>query len=265
MKMKKEIPIFIALFFFLSPSFLFAYSLPLPRNTTKAAEQDMNLNGIPYFIEAYQSSLSYEELTSFYKADLSKAGFILVSEESAGKVFVFSHPQSQENLALYIDDKRKDLINISVSQWKGDFLKPETEQVSPGEEAKEDSPGKDLPGVPRYPESIRISSIEKGILKNASYRTVDEKEEVRSFYETRMPALGWQRAAEDILAKQKAGEILAGDRRFAEGSFLFYTKKNSVCGILIIDGSSGDCSQQGCSSQSGQEGSIIGILQLSKE
>ncbi len=263
MKIKKERLIVITLIFFLSKSVILAYTLPVPGNTIRKAEQKINLNNIPYTVEVYQSGLSYEELISFYKANLTEAGFILVNEDRVSKILVFSHPKSQENLALRIDDIRKDLTNISVSQWEGSLLKPETLQISQGEKAKKDSPGKDLPEVPRYPGSIRISSIEQGIMRNVAYRTADGKEKARSFYETKMPALGWQRFSEDALAKQKAAEILGGDRRFAEGDFLVYTKKNSVCGILIIDGS-GRCSPQGCS-QEDQEGSIIGLLQLSKQ
>ena len=265
MKMRLRLYIIIFIFVCLLGNNITAwgYTLPLPQNTIKQHKEEMRFNNIPYTLQVYQSQLYPDEIISFYKENLLSQGFILFIEDKVTNTLMFHRPQSNDNLAItIIKGGQGDLTSLSVSHWRGDLSKYR-DSSSSSREITKDALGKDVPGIPRYPGSIRISSVKRGPMKNASYRIPDAtKEEIVSFYEREMSSRGWQRFSGDVFAKQKASKLLPGDKRLAGSDFLLFEKKDSLCGIMVTPEIEG-CGPEGCGPEGcGPEDNVVGILLL---
>ena len=236
--------------FLLITNLAFGYTLPVPTNTVKESEQALDINNIPYTTQAYLSQLSLEEAASFYKENLPKQGFALVNEYEETHTLIFSNPAFNDNLAILIENAPENKVSIKISSWHGELITTK-EQVDKLDLTK-DAPGNDVPGVPRYPGSIRVSAVSFSGMKNASYMSQDEKEKILSFYETEMPAQGWKNHGVGDLAKQKAADLLGGNNGLAQSEFLFFEKKDNFCGILITEAGAG------------AKGNMVGILLIPK-
>ncbi|MCM8801119.1 MAG: hypothetical protein NC912_03790 [Candidatus Omnitrophica bacterium] len=250
--MKARLLIFI-FFLTIAQSEALSYNLPIPEDTAEGGEQEVNFNGISYIMKSYQSQLSCEEIISFYKRNLINQGFILISEDKIRKFLQFRNPKLKENLMLIIGEEEDGLTDYFLNSWKGDKLFPQALTSERGQE--KDFPGKDLPEVPRYPVSTRLTSIELGPMKNASYKTSHSPQEIITFYETNMPSYGWKRIGQDY--SQEASRFFEGHSLFdilAKGNFLLFEKKNTICGIMVASGSdTGGCSGGSCCTSSACE------------
>ena len=253
--MKVKLFLIFILFVFLREATASAYESPVPKDTIKQNEQEFIVNSQPQTLEFYQSKASLEEIISFYKENLSRQGFILFNEDKLNQVVIFIKPSTKENLVFHIDSIKDDLTHYSISRSKGNLL-----MQSPNELKKKvdtDAPGRDVPGIPRYPDSIRISNMENYGMINAVYKTPHKKEEIISFYENKMPSYGWKRFSQESLVQKKASKILGEESLFSSSESLLFEKAKALCGIVVV--SISGC-QQGCLPGVSSEGSMVSIL-----
>lgn len=224
--------------FLLIASLASGYTLPVPPNTVKEDEIEANINNIPYTTQVYLSELPLGEVVSFYKENLPKQGFSLSGENENTQALVFSHPVLKDNLAIVVENTPENKILIRISNWHGELVKEEAAKP----DFTKDVPGSDVPGVPRYPSAVRISSVSYGEMKNASYTSQDEKEKILSFYKAQMPAYGWKNPGVEAQAKQKIGEMFGEDSGIAQSGLLFFENKNMLCNIVVAEAC---CGKQG--------------------
>jgi hypothetical protein len=242
--------IIFLLVFFLGSTMAIAYTLPLPDNTVKeeADETQAEANNTRFDLAVYRSRLPAQEILSFYKENLAKAGFRLLTEDKKAKYLYFANPESDERFFILADDTIGDEVYIRVSHWYGnppdyrDFL---------SEGGKKDMLGKDLAGIPRYPGAVRLSSLEYGGMQTASYKSDDRKEAIVSFYESRMISSGWKKLSTADSGRRKAVELLRMPGNTNEGATLYFEKKGRFLSILV---------QEACC---GQKGRAISIVEIS--
>jgi len=243
---------FIISILFLSSGIVWGYELPLPEYTRKELQQEVSVNNIPYTMFVYQSQLPSQEVISFYKQRLSEEGFILFSEDKPSNVLIFSRPQSKDGVMLRIEDRPDGSTYISVSYWKGNLCK-QTKRMAALRKMGKDTPGRDIPGIPRYPGSVRVMSTEYGLMDIAVYATTDTKQQVLSFYKSQMVSQGWKQLQLDSLAdkNKRVRNLLSSTMISLQRQMLMFKKGDILCGIGV--GSSSRCAH--CY---GQEGSLAG-------
>jgi len=100
--------------------------------------------------------------------------------------------------------------------WPGDVsglrsASPETERNLP----QSDTPGRDIPGVERYPQSVRVKYERYGLgeseVVEVSYLTDSSIEDVRDFYEGDARGRGWHTEGADVHAGEELGILLSRD------------------------------------------------------
>jgi len=117
-------------------------------------------------------------------------------------------------------EKGGEILNELASEENGQPI-GEGEEEQSGDKPIADVPGKDLPDVPRYPGSIRsMYGIIPGMPDAGFYIMYDapgSAKEVKDFYESQLPANGWESAI--------SVEEAEGNREFYEsigmGSYRF--------------------------------------------
>ncbi len=248
--MKNPAALFLTAVFFFCSNAVFAFEAPLPEGAIKDASQDVKLNGVPYNVESYHCPLAFAELASFYKEKLPPQGFNLVSEDANTHTMRFSNRFS-DNIAVILTKDQKGQTIINLNYWKGPISKEPT--GASVMEQKKDSLGEDIPGIPRYPGSIRITSSSLTGEKGAVYKCAANKEEIADFYAEYMVRRGWEKVSGSQQAKNEADNILGGQELLEKSFFNMYQKKDEYCGILITTADS-----------SGARQSIISIVWLSK-
>lgn len=223
--------------------------LPLPQGAVKQGSQETKLNGVNYTLESYASTLRAEEVLSFYKQALPLQGFTLSAEDAASGVLHFANPLRDHIAIMAREEEGRTVINIT--SWQG----PAASGNAGGISAKplKEAAGEDLAGIPRYPGSLRLSSLAFAGVKTAAYTSEDKKEKIASFYTNQMHSAGWQRAAEDFFAKKEAGRILGEEAAFAKAEYFFFTRKDEYCGILITEACCGNT------------GTVISLMKLSQQ
>ena len=139
------------------------------------------------------------------------------------------------------------MAHMYVTIFKGGM--PKIEDSFSNRDAK----GKDVPGVPRYPRSVRISSVQMGKLKNASYKTSDRKEDILYYFEKTMGRHGWKKFEISEKARKQAAstpgpaaQLIAGD------AFLLFQDKENMCAIGVVE------------SPEGVNENIIGVVHFPK-
>jgi hypothetical protein len=239
--------IIFLLVFFLGNAMALGFTLPLPENTVR--EEDgvqAEANNTQFDLAVYRSSLSVEKILSFYKENLTKEGFRLLTEDIKAKSLYFAHPETDERFVIVVDDESSgDETYIRVSHWYGN-LPDYRDFLSEG--GKKDIPGKDLAGIPRYPGAVRVSSLEYGPVQTASYKSDDSKEDILNFYEDRMVSSGWKKSSIADPAREKAAKLLGMPSNIAEGGCVYFEKKEKFLTILV---------QEACCGQKGRAISIV--------
>ncbi len=234
---------------------VFAYTLPIPEYTIKLSEEKFTLNTIPHTLELFQSKASPEEIISFYKENLGREGFILFDEDKLNQIVFFIKPSTKENLVFHIDFIKDDLTHYSISRSKGDLLMQSPNEIE--KKADADAPGRDVPEIPRYPGSIRTSSVQRHGMINAVYKTTHRKEDIISFYKNKMLSYGWKPFGQESLVQNQASKILVGESLFSSTEFLLFEKGKGLCGIVVVPIS--EC-QQGCLPGVSSGGSMVSIV-----
>ncbi|MCM8792476.1 MAG: hypothetical protein NC826_05000 [Candidatus Omnitrophica bacterium] len=199
---------------FIPEAFSFAQDsyIPIPAQTTKETEQEMMLNGIKHKIQAYQSSLSPDEILDFYKGFFIPNGWEIKEidpNEQAGYESESDYEVNEDfaRIQATLFSKGKDIILLTFVKSEGgktnymlNYSYGRTEIFE-----DKDSPGKDLEFIPRYPGSIRYVSIETEGMTLLNYHSKDSKEQIEKFYQSKMPKFGWKGGG--ALSKEKISEI----------------------------------------------------------
>lgn len=186
----------LVFFFFL---FILSYvsagaweNVPLPGQTVKLKEEEALVNGKKINFIYCRSSLSAQDIANFYLRFLPGMGWQedcpecrekgmnapLVLTRSGTKITINIIPNPIET------GKNEVIITLHESD-------KEPRQLP---EEGEDAPGTDLPFLPRYPASQRLSSFSREAGKKAilAYTTTDSLEEVLSFYQQKMMDYDWE-------------------------------------------------------------------------
>lgn len=254
--MKTKLFIFFILFLILTGRIALGYNLPLPESTIKQDEQRIEFNGVPYNSEVYQSSLSAEEIAFFFKEKLPSEGFILMNENKVLNTLIFTNFGLKENFLIELDNSKIGLTHFRVTFWKADLFNPTNPATS-----DKDSEGDDLAGIPRYPGSIRVSNVNSGRTKVVCYRTLQSKEDIVSFYESRMPSYGWKKFSQTNLVKQEALESI-GQGIAPDAELLIFEKNNFICCMVV--GPEVKCSEGSCIEQENSKNNVISIAMFSR-
>jgi hypothetical protein len=226
-----------------------AKEFPLPQGAVKQASQDTKINNVNYTLDSYETKLRPEEVYSFYKKELPAQGFNLSDEDLTSGVLHFSNQLNDHLVIMAQEEEGRTLI--SITSWRGSAASVNAAGAFP--KLLKDAPGEDLPDIPRYPRTIRLSSTSFAGVRTAAYTSEDAKEAVASFYATQMNSRGWQRAADDFYAKKQAGAILNQQAVFEKADFFFFTRKDEVCGVFIAEACCGNT------------GTVISLMKMSKK
>ncbi len=228
--MKLKTTVFLLLILLIINGKALGYNLPLPPETVKEKGQQRSFNNTQYLGEIYRSRLTEKELASFYKDTLGQEGFTLISEEITSADFLqFVNLTSKDHVFILIESALEGQIQLNITSWQGDVSFFDVTAKNTG-----DSPGKDLAGIPRYPGSVRLASFQISDVKNVSYRTPANKEDIISFYEEKIPSYGWRVVPETDMAKQKIAELFGGNAILQSNRPLFYEKKDTLLVISVM-------------------------------
>jgi len=218
--------------------------IPTPFQTTKQAEQEMVLNGVRHKIQQYQSRLSPDDILDFYTEYLSQDDWVMNElnlAEQAGYEYEFeSDYEGDENLpelktTLFI--KGEDMILLTFLDEPMGANTNYVLNYSYGMTQifdDKDSPGEDLAFIPRYPGSIRYTSIESEGVAMLNYRSKDTKEQIERFYQKQMARFGWTQGRE-LTFKEKMSRILnPGSVGETSPPGLMFENKRGHCVIKVV-------------------------------
>jgi hypothetical protein len=100
-------------------------------------------------------------------------------------------------------------------------------RATSGQRLREDRPGFDIEGVPRFPGALRDSSmaLEDGHIQIARYLVEEEPESVAHYYRNALPESGW--SADPVAA------AAAEDSRGSDARHLVYSKGETSLNVLV--------------------------------
>jgi hypothetical protein len=212
---------------FLSAAFaldLNLWNLPQPEGSTVVWEdQRLQINGADAFGTHLRSPQKMDDVLNFYKGYFLNNGWELKDHFAGQNTMVFS---KKEKLIYVVgqsngEDAPCDVYVIS-SATDLDFAKTIAPSFDGGIILQRDVEGKDLPEVPRYPNSRRMMSM---LMPNAGamlvYQVPADPEEITGFYRGSLEAAGWQ------LARPLRPELLSAVYPQAKKiGFMFFEKGN---------------------------------------
>ena len=217
---------------FLSAAFaldLNLWNLPQPEGSSVVWEnQRLQINGAEAFGTHLRSPQKLDDALNFYKGYFLNNGWELKDYFAVQKTMVFS----KEGKLIYVVGQSSgegapcDVYVIS-SATDLDFAKTIAPSFDGGIILQKDVEGKDLPGVPRYPNSRRMMSM---LLPNAGAMVVyqvpaADPEEITAFYRGSLEAAGWQ------LARPFRPELSAVYPQAKKMGFMFFEKGNENISI----------------------------------
>ncbi len=226
---KQLISVLVIFSFFASAEAAIWENIPVFPQAQKVKQEEMTIDGNPAQSSIYTTQSPPEEVVEFYKTKLGNFGWELKSDrdQRGVKLLIFYKKDKMLNLIVqsmlgknYItltqsqlpettpggttpcpacEKKKQELIeklklsegtkleDVDINQIKGAFPQ---ESVAP----EEDTPGRDLQLVPRYPGAVRASAMERdnGKKMNLSYYTQHSIDDVVNFYRQNMPNYYWK-------------------------------------------------------------------------
>lgn len=236
--MSKKGFIIIALFLTLVPYAEAWETVSLPNQTVLIKEEEIIYNRQEKKIIYCRSSLSKKDIEAFYMRFLPGLGWkdncpeCKAQDSNAPLKFI----KAESEIVIVINpsslDKNKNEVIIVMSQIQEDnALSKEM-----GENGQ-DLPGEDASGIPRYPQSKRVTSVikEAGRKMLLSYRTLDSKEEVLNFYRKNMSEYGW-----DLIKEVDFNDLPAQVTKIKEnielkGKALIFKGVNGRCVITVSE------------------------------
>lgn len=157
--------------------------VPLPEDTVKVSEESNNLGTIKQINQIFESSLKKNKIISFYKKEMSQAGWI----EQKDLVYV-----KGKNMAMIVISQEKNpvtgrtLFVISTSEI------PSAEEINA---VRKKNPDK-LNFMPIYAgsEQVYLTDLPNGVM--GLYETGDSIKDVVFFYKSGMLNYGWSLKSE---------------------------------------------------------------------
>lgn len=236
-------------------------NVPALPQAKKLRQEELLINNSPAQSVIYFTDVSVEEIVEFYKTKLINFGWKLESEVENGKTraLLFSKREDYANIMIS-DFQGKNYITIAQSKIPKESDNPEEEPVclECKDELKKsfawmhpsDIPGRDLPLIPRYPEAIRVSSVESenGRKADLSYYTRGSLEDVLSFYRQNMSNESWELEKEIDFQKLPPGLSDALKLVDLKGKSLIFKGPIGKCIISVLE-----------NPQEGKDSLIIGI------
>ncbi|MGB9841275.1 MAG: hypothetical protein ACPLKZ_00965 [Candidatus Bathyarchaeales archaeon] len=151
----------------------------------------------------YQGTGTIEDAIATFKAEMLKAGWSHVRDETLQEGFTFSvlEKNGYEATIMAVEtEPNRIIVSIVAAKSKQEALK---ELELP----KEDVEGEDLTDVPRFPGSIRIAYESCSESVYIEYLTSANVTAITEYYATELPAKGW--ALEGLTACDDKTEICA--------------------------------------------------------
>jgi len=190
---KKAIPAFIFLFLASLCEAAIWENIPALPQAQKVKQEEASVNSKQVQTTIYITLSTPQEAVEFYKTRLINFGWKLESKLSI------------QGIEILIYSKEGKFLNIKSQNILGKNYITVAQSVNPKEsvaqafscpecENKQDSAGKDLRFVPRYPGAIRVNSIERDNGKKAllTYSTKDSVDKVLNFYSQNMGNYYWK-------------------------------------------------------------------------
>lgn len=236
-------------------------NVPALPQAKKLKQEESLINNSPVQSAIYLTEVPAEEIVEFYKTKLINFGWKLESEVENEKTraLLFSKREDYANIMIS-DFQGKNYITIAQSKIPKESDNPEGESVclECKDELKKsftwmhpsDIPGRDLPIIPRYPEAIRVSSVERenGRKADLSYYTRGSLEDVLSFYRQNMSNESWELEKEMDFQKLSPGLSDALKLVDLKGKSLIFKGSSGKCIISVLE-----------NPQEGEDSRIIGI------
>lgn len=232
--MVKQILLLLCFLFFAALSEAAVWeNIPALPQAQKLKQEEALINNSPAQTSIYTTLAASDEIIEFYKTKLTNFGWKLGSEMNQQGVNLIVFSKADKILTIMIQNMlEKNFITVTQSMVPKKDLKeaqpcPECEKhkeelkkkLGLSEESmgkiinvpedvialrtpkakemtlpKEDTPGRDLQFVPRYPQAVRVNDMEreKGKKVSLAYYTKDSAESVISFYRQNMGNYYWQ-------------------------------------------------------------------------
>jgi len=202
----------LALFFGGQIAFAQNASLEIPppdEDSELLGTQNLKLFGRQIKGTSYRSQEREESIISFYRNFFAKEGFVEILDKMFPQKVSRRTQFRKGNLFIEIIlTPTKEGTDVAVATYtlpKGvekieDLKLNVNDSIFTGIPA-EDIKGEDLEGIPRPPESVRISSMQVAGLKYATYISKIPIEEIRQFYKSKMFMDGWELKNESDVAQ----------------------------------------------------------------
>ena len=258
---------------------LFESDVPVYPALRKTEEQAVTLNETEMTIMRFEGNdVSVPDIIDYYKKVLAQKGWATVGERvvwNNSVVIQFSHKEKRGMMSFMVmpaeifgRPANSVMVEVLYVPQRGDNSQKAEALLS-----AQDIPGVDIPGVPRYPGSMRLRSMQTGAgMMSADYKIADTScvECVADFYKQEMTKGGWsfihttastkeqmlarfsQKGAEDAEGAERMNQLLAQlqsmepklDRQALEGrmqerfpdslTLLFFQKDKLNCVLSIV-------------------------------
>jgi hypothetical protein len=174
-----------------------SFSVPPPPEGKLMDTHNMRMGGVDISSFLYISSRDAGDIIDYYKGFFEGKEFeVVLDKVSAGRKLVRFNKEGlivNISVAPQGDETQVVVAHYSLPQGASPLDEPKpTWQEAISMLPKEDSPGKDLPFIPRPPESVRVLSVDYKNSADLSYISSKPPEEVREFYENQMSSRGWE-------------------------------------------------------------------------
>ena len=184
--------IICAILFLIFGSFNFAYSsqidVPVPNDAVKIMDKEVNIGPSKSTVESYETSLSRERVSAFYKKEMARAGW---REMKKG---IFSKENYMVVIAALPKKTKDNKMQFSVTTSKI----PTKEEILAQRKAKPDK----LDFMPVYPGSEQVFLWDMPTGLSASYETKSDIKDVVFFYKSGMLNYGWSLTSETPLTTE---------------------------------------------------------------
>lgn len=203
----------MTMFLFFIPQMVFSQNpsleIPAPEDSEVLGTQDLKLFGRQIKGTSYRSQENEESIKLFYRNFFAKEGFVEILDKMLPKDTARRLQFRKENLFVEIvltpAEEGTDIAVATYTLPKGiekieDLKLTVDDSIFTGIPTQ-DLKGEDIEGIPRPPESVRISSIQSAGLKYATYISKILTAEIRDFYKSKMFLDGWELKNESDLSQ----------------------------------------------------------------
>jgi hypothetical protein len=187
------------------------FDVPAPPQGKLLDTKELRIGNRQVEMVLYGSAASSDTIAEYYAGFFQQHDFQKIAEEQNAKIkkqlLQFKKKELIVNVAIMLKEDRTEVAVAKYLQLAGE---PPLEKTKPSVKdtlfalPKEDVAGKDLPVVPRPPESVRIMDMERGSSATIMYTTSLDVDAAADFYRVKMPGQEWTLTNE--IAAKKAVE-----------------------------------------------------------